>query len=140
MLGLIPYYDIPVLEWGPIVLDAWATLVALGFMLGLEVARARAIKLGLDVRDVIDGIVAMEGDGPIMGTARPFGAVVMGDNLPAVDAHTCRLMGLRPEKMPYLEAAAKAGGTIHPWRIQAVGDAIAPEPFHILDHLSHLRA
>ncbi len=89
---------------------------------------------------IIDGIVAMEGDGPIMGTARPFGAVVMGDNLPAVDAHTCRLMGLRPEKMPYLEAAAKAGGTIHPWRIEALGDAVAAESFHILDHLSHLRA
>jgi uncharacterized protein (DUF362 family) len=89
---------------------------------------------------MIDGIIAMEGDGPIMGTPKPFGAVIMGDNLPAVDAHTCRLMGIIPEKMAYLSAASKAGGTIHPWRIEALGDAVSADPFHILDHLSHLRA
>ena len=38
---------------------------------------------------IVDGIVGMEGDGPIMGTPRQAGVLVMGTNLPAVDA-TCR--------------------------------------------------
>lgn len=67
MLGLIPYFDIPVLELGPVVIDSWATLVALGFVLGLEIARARAIKLGLDVRDIVDGIVVIVGMGFLVG-------------------------------------------------------------------------
>ncbi len=67
MLGLIPYFDVPVLELGPIVIDSWATLVALGFILGLEVARSRGIKLGLDVRDIVDGVVAVVGMGFLVG-------------------------------------------------------------------------
>ena len=35
---------------------------------------------------IVDGIVAMEGDGPIMGTPKAAGLLVMGTNLPAVDA------------------------------------------------------
>src|SRR5579872_6242314 len=35
---------------------------------------------------IVDGIVGMEGDGPIMGTPRAANVVVMGKNLPAVDA------------------------------------------------------
>ena len=38
---------------------------------------------------VWNGIIGMEGDGPIMGTPRHAGVLVMGTNLPAVDA-TCR--------------------------------------------------
>lgn len=67
MLGLIPYFDIPVLELGPVVIDSWATLVALGFVLGLEIARSRGIKLGLDVRDIVDGIVVVVGMGFLVG-------------------------------------------------------------------------
>jgi|OM-RGC.v1.008965796 Prolipoprotein diacylglyceryltransferase len=67
MLGLIPYFDVPVLELGPIVIDSWATLVALGFILGLEIVRARGIKLGLDVRDVVDGVVVIVGMGFVVG-------------------------------------------------------------------------
>lgn len=62
MVAAIPYFMLPV--WTPVVpgigaipIDPWATLVCLGFVLGLEVARNRAIKLGLDVRDIIDGAV-----------------------------------------------------------------------------------
>ena len=31
---------------------------------------------------IVDGIVGMEGDGPIMGTPKPAGVLVMGRNLP----------------------------------------------------------
>ncbi len=89
---------------------------------------------------IIDGIVAMEGDGPIMGTPKAMATVVMGDDLPAVDAHTARLMGLVPERIPYLMAASRMGGTILSWRIGLDGDRVAPSPFHVLDHMAHLKA
>ena len=58
MRALIPYFEIPILDWGPIVLDSWTALVMMGFVVGLEITRARAIRLGLDVRDIVDGVVA----------------------------------------------------------------------------------
>jgi phosphatidylglycerol:prolipoprotein diacylglycerol transferase len=64
---VIPYFDLPVYHLGPIPIDPWGTLVCLGFILGLEMARARGIKTGLDVRDVVDGIVATVLTGFIVG-------------------------------------------------------------------------
>ncbi len=51
---------------------------------------------------IVDGIVGMEGDGPLNGTAKPVGALVMGLDLVAVDATCCRLMGLPVERIPTL--------------------------------------
>ncbi|MEZ4236750.1 MAG: prolipoprotein diacylglyceryl transferase [Myxococcota bacterium] len=58
----IPYfglsvYDLNIPGLGHIPIDPWATLVCLGFVIGLEVARYRAIRLHLDVRDIVDGAV-----------------------------------------------------------------------------------
>lgn len=47
--AVIPTFGIPV--------DPWALLVCLGVLLGLEVARARAIRMGLEVADIVDGVV-----------------------------------------------------------------------------------
>ena len=47
---------------------------------------------------IVDGIVGMEGDGPIMGTPRKAGVLVMGRNLPAVDATSARIMGIDPSE------------------------------------------
>lgn len=89
---------------------------------------------------IIDGVVGMEGDGPIMGTAVPMGVVLMGDNLPAVDATAARLMGLVPERFSYLRAASRLGGTVADVRVERTGDDIDPRAFQVLDHLGHLRA
>ena len=51
---------------------------------------------------IVDAIVGMEGDGPLNGTARPVGALVMGTDLVAVDATCCRLMGLPAERIAHL--------------------------------------
>src|ERR1700722_17026282 len=51
---------------------------------------------------IVDGIIGMEGDGPLNGVAKPFGALIMGTDLLAVDATCCRLMQLNPEKIAYL--------------------------------------
>ena len=60
---------------------------------------------------IVDGIVGMEGDGPIMGTPKQAGVLVMGRSLPAVDATCARVMGIDPSKVPYL---AKASGRLGP--------------------------
>jgi len=67
MLALIPYFTIPIVEVGPIVLDSWAILVSLGFIFGLEVCRARGIKMGQDVRDVVDSALFVVGMGFLVG-------------------------------------------------------------------------
>ena len=54
---------------------------------------------------IVDGIVGMEGDGPLAGTAKPVGAIVMGLDLLAVDATCCRLMKMPPERLPTLRLA-----------------------------------
>jgi phosphatidylglycerol:prolipoprotein diacylglycerol transferase len=66
-LAFIPYYHLPVWELGPIPIDPWATLVCIGFVVGLEVARARGLRTGLQVRDVVDGIVVIVGMGFLVG-------------------------------------------------------------------------
>jgi uncharacterized protein (DUF362 family) len=89
---------------------------------------------------IIDGIVGMEGDGPIMGTPRPTGALLMSDNLPAVDATAARLMGIVPEALAYLERATWLGGTTSPLCIERVGDLIAQDDYRVLDHLSGIKS
>ena len=62
MLAAIPYFELRVYNLdlplvGVLPIDPWATLVCIGFAVGLEVARWRGIRLGLDTRDVVDGAV-----------------------------------------------------------------------------------
>ena len=87
---------------------------------------------------IVDGIVGMEGDGPIMGTPVPSGILVMGRNLPAVDATATRLMGIDPRRVPYLAAASGRLGPIAEAHIRQRGEPIAKlaRPFAILDHPS----
>ncbi len=74
---------------------------------------------------IIDGVVGMEGDGPIMGTPKPAGVVVMSRNLPAADATACRIMGIDPTKVTYLKAAHGRLGTIATEEITQRGERIS---------------
>jgi len=56
---------------------------------------------------IVDGIIGMEGDGPLNGTAKPCGAIIMGNDLVAVDATCCRLMQLPPERVPTIVLATE---------------------------------
>ncbi len=64
---MIPYYRIPVIDLGPIPIDPWATFTCIGFVVGMEMARARGRRLGLDVRDVVDGVVFTVATGFLVG-------------------------------------------------------------------------
>ncbi len=93
---------------------------------------------------VVDGIDCMEGDGPIMGTKKHMGLLVMGVVPAAVDATVCRLMQVRPEKIPYLALAAGELGPIEDRAIHQLGESWQPlvQPFEIIDadHLKGMRA
>jgi uncharacterized protein (DUF362 family) len=56
---------------------------------------------------IVDGIVGMEGDGPLVGKARQSGVLVMGIDLVAVDATCCRLMKLPVERIPTIRLGAQ---------------------------------
>ncbi|MEM6364129.1 MAG: DUF362 domain-containing protein [Planctomycetota bacterium] len=92
---------------------------------------------------IIDGIDCMEGDGPILGTKKHMGLLLVSDNLPAADATMARLMDVVPERIPYLALAADRLGPISEDRVIQRGESWQPlvKSFEILDrdHLRHLR-
>lgn len=90
---------------------------------------------------IIDGIVGMEGDGPILGDPIAMGVLVMGASLPAVDATSARLMGLEPRRMGYLAGASGRLGPIAEANIRQRGEPIAAlaRPFRLVDHPSLTR-
>jgi uncharacterized protein (DUF362 family) len=75
---------------------------------------------------IVDAIVGMEGDGPLNGTAKPLGALVMGTDLVALDATCARLMGLPADRITHLALGAfKRLGRIQEAEITQLGEAIA---------------
>jgi uncharacterized protein (DUF362 family) len=91
---------------------------------------------------IVDGIVAMEGNGPIQGQSKPCGVLVVGNDPVAVDATCARMMGLLPEKINYIAQAATLLGHIQPEQIQQIGESVSSTrtPFAVLDVFNHLRA
>ncbi len=76
---------------------------------------------------VMDAIVGMEGNGPGSGDPRHIGAIMAGRDAVAVDTVCARLVGVDPEKLPLIRAAAEAGiGETNPHRIRVVGDSMEP--------------
>ncbi len=73
---------------------------------------------------IVDGIVGMEGDGPIMGEPISMGVLVIGRNLPAVDATCARLMGIDPFQINYLVKSEGWLGPIQEELIHQRGEAI----------------
>ena len=73
---------------------------------------------------IVDGIVGMEGNGPIQGEARRCGALVFGDDPVAVDATAARLMTIDPRQVRHLAEAGRFLGNVAEQRIDQVGEPI----------------
>jgi uncharacterized protein (DUF362 family) len=88
---------------------------------------------------IVDGIVGMEGNGPIQGKPKPMGVIVAGHHLPAVDATCCRLMEIDPAKLSYLTTAA--GRAIETEAIRQIGEPIAPNRsrFELIEQFRNIR-
>jgi uncharacterized protein (DUF362 family) len=84
----------------------------------------------------------MEGNGPIQGTPKSAGVLVMGRNLPAVDATCCRIMGIDPAKIEYLRMAAEANlGNVEESGIEQRGEKVVDvrTDFALIDSFHKLR-
>lgn len=74
---------------------------------------------------VVDGIVGMEGLGPIQGSPVDLGLVISGLNPVTVDAVCCHVMDFNPYAVEILWRAFKSGdGEIDIERIQVLGEDI----------------
>jgi uncharacterized protein (DUF362 family) len=92
---------------------------------------------------IVDGVVGMEGDGPLAGQARQLGAIIMGNDPLAVDATCCRLMQFDPDKVGHLKLGAfHRLGLLKEEKIQQIGAPIAElaRPFVPHPRYSFLRA
>lgn len=58
---------------------------------------------------ILDGILAQEGDGPAGGTPRMVGIVAAAEDHLQMDLALCRMLGIRPKDVPYLNAAIGRG-------------------------------
>jgi uncharacterized protein (DUF362 family) len=89
---------------------------------------------------IVDGITGMEGNGPIQGTPKSCGLLILGNDPVAVDATCARVMGLRPERIDYLRRAGLLLGHLHEEKILQIGEK--PEQvqtsFAVLDDFRHL--
>ena len=83
-------------------------------------------KLLAPVVTIIDGVVAMEGPGPIRGEAKPLGFLIGGTDPMACEAVCCELIDSKPEELPMIRTARQLGfGCSDMNQINVVGDGYA---------------
>jgi uncharacterized protein (DUF362 family) len=75
---------------------------------------------------IVDGIVGMEGNGPIQGAAKHAGVLVAGSDPVAVDATCCRIMKIDPMQIRYLQLSSRRGDVsqITEGHIEQIGESI----------------
>jgi len=90
---------------------------------------------------LVDGIVGMEGNGPIQGTAKPMGVLVAGRDPVAVDATCCRLMRIDPVRIGYLQLAAGDAAAFAESNVRQAGEPISAvaQPFALIPEWRGLR-
>ncbi len=90
---------------------------------------------------IVDGIVGMEGDGPIKGTPVEAGVLVFGNDPVSTDVTATMVMGLDPERVDYLVEAGRFLGQGDPAKIRQEGEdpeAVAV-PFSVLPRWRRLQ-
>jgi uncharacterized protein (DUF362 family) len=92
---------------------------------------------------IVDGILCMEGDGPILGTPKQMGLLAIGLNTVAIDATLARITGFDPYRVPYLALADGRLGPISDREIVQRGERWQElaNPFAIVEvpHLQGMR-
>ncbi len=90
---------------------------------------------------IVDGIVGMQGNGPIQGNPVSAGVLVFGTDPVATDTVAARLMGIDPEKVTYLQQAARFLGQGHWDLIHHTGEDVerAAIDFAVLPRFDYLK-
>ena len=74
---------------------------------------------------VMDGILAMEGNGPRGGNPKPMNVLLFSAGPIALDATVCRMIGLEPELVPTIKLGQEAGlGNYKSEEIELLGDSL----------------
>ena len=74
---------------------------------------------------IMDGIMAMEGNGPRGGKPRKLGVLLFSRDPVALDSIACKIIDLKPEFVPTSKPGEKAGlGTYHYENIEIVGQPV----------------
>ena len=109
--------------------------------IGNSILDINATLARMDRFTIVDGIVGMDGNGPIQGEPRPAGVVVMGVDHVAVDATCCRLMRIAPERVDYLQRASMFLGNLTTDRIDQRAERIAGHEtdFRVIDDFASLK-
>jgi len=91
---------------------------------------------------IADSITAMEGNGPLQGTARELGKIVLADDPVAADATCARLMGFDPLRVQHLSEGGRFLGNLRADRITMLAErAEVPIcPFAVLPDFHYLLA
>jgi uncharacterized protein (DUF362 family) len=89
---------------------------------------------------IADGIIGMEGNGPLHGSPRNLGRIVMADDPVAADFTCTRLMGLNPLRVSYLAQALEFLGNGASERIVHLGESLptTAAPFAVPPEFAHL--
>jgi uncharacterized protein (DUF362 family) len=89
---------------------------------------------------IADAINCMEGNGPLNGSSRHVGCVVLADDPVAADATCARLMGLEPDRVVQINEAAKFIGNSSVNLIDQVGETLrSPDrPFNVVPEFRFL--
>jgi uncharacterized protein (DUF362 family) len=66
---------------------------------------------------IADAIVAMEGDGPLNGSAKELQIILLSDDIVAADAVLTNVLGLDPLRIRYIEEAGRFLGNLSPRNI-----------------------
>ena len=91
---------------------------------------------------IADGIIAMEGNGPLQGTPRDLGKVVLADDPVAADATCARLMGFDPRQVRHLSDGSRFLGNLGADRITMLSEPVETRirPFAVLPEFRYLVA
>ncbi|MFH1721140.1 MAG: DUF362 domain-containing protein [Candidatus Altiarchaeota archaeon] len=82
---------------------------------GLHEPIAELAKIIAPDISIVDGIEAMEGEGPINGKKKKAGVLVIGDNLVEVDSVSSQIMEISPYEVDHIKGAAELGlGSLQP--------------------------
>ena len=90
---------------------------------------------------IVDGIVGMDGNGPLQGQAKKSGVLVFGADMVAVDATAARLMKIEPRKVKYLETAGEFLGNLGYEQIEQVGEPVEryQQDFRVIEAFADLK-